>query len=210
MRIAPQLVGMGLIEAIPEAQTLALADPEDSDGDGISGRIRIVSDVVTGDSRLGRFGWKAGQPTVKQQSAAALRTDMGVLTQVYPTPDCGSAQADCGSSGAELDEQDLDDLTRYISLLGVAPQDKNDDENVLAGELVFGQIGCEAHLLWEQHRASQREQDKPNRQCPWHAGCLFGDTRRQARFHPLLRERRGSVHDCATLRNSEVALDATY
>lgn len=144
VRIAPQLVGMGLSEAIPEEQILVRADPEDSDGDGIFGRVGVVSDLVTGDPRLGRFGWKAEQPGVKLQVAAALRTDMGVLNEVYSTPDCGSAQADCGPSGAELDEQSLDNVARYIALLGVANQNKYYGAQILAGEIVFEQIGCES------------------------------------------------------------------
>ncbi|MDA3872519.1 MAG: hypothetical protein PF795_00970 [Kiritimatiellae bacterium] len=72
-RIAPQLVGMGLLEAIPESTLADLADPEDADGDGISGRMRIVSDPETGHPRVGRFGWKAEQPSVRAQVAGALR-----------------------------------------------------------------------------------------------------------------------------------------
>ena len=83
VRISPPLLGLGLLEAIPEEDILALADPEDTDGDGISGRLHLVRDAESGELRLGRFGWKAGQPTVRQQTAAALRTDMGVLTSVF-------------------------------------------------------------------------------------------------------------------------------
>jgi hypothetical protein len=91
-RITPQLVGLGLLEAIPEASIVRLADPDDADGDGISGRASVVLETTTGLPRLGRFGYKAGQPTVRQQTAAALRTDMGVLTSVYPSPDCGASR----------------------------------------------------------------------------------------------------------------------
>src|SRR3954471_17986579 len=60
-RISPQLVGLGLLEAIPEAEIQAMADPDDANGDGISGRVHIVADLETGVPRLGRFGWKAGK-----------------------------------------------------------------------------------------------------------------------------------------------------
>ncbi|MEQ9503002.1 MAG: di-heme oxidoredictase family protein [Deltaproteobacteria bacterium] len=137
-RISPQLVGLGLLEAIPEEAVAALADPDDADGDQISGRMHIVGE------RLGRFGYKASQPTVRQQTAAALRTDMGVLTSVYPTPDCGEAQTGCGPSGAELDDDALDDLALYVALLGMRPQRNFDDPAVTDGAVVFRATGCVA------------------------------------------------------------------
>lgn len=141
-RIAPQLVGMGLLEAIDEADILALADEADSDGDGISGRLSLVTDAVTGETRVGRFGWKAGQPTVRQQVAAALNTDIGVRTSVFPDPDCGAAQADCGPSGSELADRHLDELTAYLALLGVSARRSLDDPVALQGEALFATVGC--------------------------------------------------------------------
>lgn len=142
-RISPALVGLGLLEAIPEAAILANHDPDDLDGDGISGRAHIVTDAVTGDARLGRFGYKAGQPTLRQQTAGALRTDMGVLTSVYPTPDCGSAQTGCGPEGAELSDEDLDQLTLYVALLGVPPRRNLGDPQVMRGAELFEEAGCD-------------------------------------------------------------------
>ncbi len=139
-RISPQLVGLGLLEAIPESAIEALADPDDSDGDGISGRTHVIG---TADGpRLGRFGYKATQPTVRQQTAAALRTDMGVLTSIYPTPDCGAEQTGCGPDGAELDDEALDQLALYVALLGVRPQRDFDDPEVTRGRDRFDAIGC--------------------------------------------------------------------
>ncbi|MBB3062018.1 di-heme oxidoredictase family protein [Microbulbifer rhizosphaerae] len=141
-RIAPNLVGMGLLEAIRESAILAQADPEDSDGDGISGRANRVLDPETGDTRLGRFGWKAGTASIRHQLARAFNTDMGILTSVFPEPDCGSSQNDCGTSGAELADQHLADLTKYISLLGVRPQRDYDSPSVQNGEQLFTNVGC--------------------------------------------------------------------
>jgi len=141
-RITPQLVGMGLLEAIPESALAALADPEDADGDGISGRLRLVRDPETHDLRVGRFGWKAGQATVRHQVAAALNTDIGVRTSVYPRPDCGSTQDDCGPSGSELADEHLDDLAKYIALLGVHARRELDDPDATRGEQLFEEIGC--------------------------------------------------------------------
>ncbi|WP_051174304.1 di-heme oxidoredictase family protein [Marinimicrobium sp. LS-A18] len=141
-RIAPNLVGIGLLEAIPESAILAQADPDDTDGDGISGRPNRVLDPETGDTRLGRFGWKAGTVSVKHQLASAFNTDMGVMTSVLPEPDCGANQTDCGSTGSELADAHLDDLVKYIALLGVRPQRNYDDPAVQNGEQLFDTVGC--------------------------------------------------------------------
>lgn len=77
-RVAPVMIGMGLLEAIPEADLLALADPDDKNADGISGRSNQVWDVKAQKTVLGRFGWKSNQPTVAQQSAGAFHGDIGI------------------------------------------------------------------------------------------------------------------------------------
>jgi CxxC motif-containing protein (DUF1111 family) len=149
-RIAPALVGMGLLEAVPESAILALADPEDADGDGISGRVQRGVDPVTGDTRLGRFGWKAGTTSLRHQIAAALNTDMGVMTSVLPTPDCGREQDGCaddsldgGDGGTvELSDAHLGDRVKYVALLGVRARRDLDDPQALHGEELFGELGC--------------------------------------------------------------------
>ena len=142
-RIAPQLVGLGLLEAIPETAVLALEDITDANNDGISGKAQRTIDPVTGDTRLGRFGYKAGTTSVKHQIAGAFNTDMGVMTSVLPTPDCGSAQTVCGNSGSELANEHLDHLVKYIALLGVRPQRDIDDTQVQQGQALFSSIGCD-------------------------------------------------------------------
>jgi CxxC motif-containing protein (DUF1111 family) len=141
-RISPQLVGMGLLEAIPETAIQALADPDDADKDGISGRMHIVTDYVTGMPRIGRFGWKAGKPDVAHQVAGALNSDIGVMTSIYPSPDCGSAQGDCGKTGSELPDENLRNLIDYISLLGVRARRDIKDPSALQGEALFKSAGC--------------------------------------------------------------------
>lgn len=141
-RIAPQLVGIGLLEAIIETDVEALADPDDLDGDGISGRMHLVTDPETRQLRVGRFGWKAGQARVKHQVAAALNSDIGVTTSVMPDPDCGELQSGCGPSGSELADAHLDNLSAYISLLGVRARRDLSDSLVLQGEALFSSIGC--------------------------------------------------------------------
>ncbi len=146
-RIAPRLVGLGLLEAIPETAILALEDADDADGDGISGRAnKVVDPEDGGTTRLGRFGWKAVTSSVKHQVAAALNTDMGVRTTVLPNPDCGSAQTNCGESSPLMPEENLDNLILYISALGVRPQrvwnEGVENQEVLQGREHFREIGC--------------------------------------------------------------------
>ncbi|MCE3253948.1 MAG: hypothetical protein K0Q67_2968 [Cellvibrio sp.] len=140
-RVAPQLVGIGLLEAIPEATILAKEDINDTNGDGISGRANRVVDP-SGQTRLGRFGYKAGTTSVKHQVAAAFNSDMGVMTSMMPTPDCGSSQTDCGASGSELSDTHLNNLVKYISTLGVRPQRNLNDAAVQRGETQFASLGC--------------------------------------------------------------------
>ncbi len=111
-RVAPQMIGLGLLEAIPEADIVARADPDDRDGDGISGRANRVWSAEQNAPALGRFGWKAGQPTVLQQSAEAFSGDVGISSWMAPRPygDCMPAQTVCragphGGSKANPNEE---------------------------------------------------------------------------------------------------------
>ena len=146
-RISPRLVGLGLLEAIPEQTILALEDPEDSNNDGISGRANRISDPEDPSiTRLGRFGWKAATVSIKHQTAAALNTDIGVRTQLLPDLDCGSEQDDCRNDGQILGAEQFDNLVTYLTGLGVRAQRgwETGDENqaVLRGKETFGEIGC--------------------------------------------------------------------
>jgi CxxC motif-containing protein (DUF1111 family) len=142
-RLAPQLVGLGLLEAVPESAVLKFEDVNDRDGDGISGKAQIGLDPVTGEKRLGRFGWKAAATSLRHQIAGALNTDMGVMTSVLPQPDCGSTQEDCGNDkGPELSDEHLGELVKYISLLGVRARRSLDDSEAQRGEAVFDEAKC--------------------------------------------------------------------
>ncbi|NQY64363.1 MAG: thiol oxidoreductase [Alteromonadaceae bacterium] len=144
-RLAPQLVGLGLLEALSEMTILAREDVNDANGDGISGKAQLSTDPVTGQTRLGRFGYKAGTSSIKHQVAAALNTDIGVMTSVLPNPDCGSAQTTCGNTaGSEISDENLNNLVKYIALLGVRPQRDLDNADVILGEAKFNEIGCES------------------------------------------------------------------
>ncbi|MGI3168051.1 di-heme oxidoredictase family protein [Pseudooceanicola sp. C21-150M6] len=96
-RVAPQMLGLGLLEAIPAADILSHADPADADGNGISGRPQVVWSFEEQRPMLGRFGWKAGAPTVREQSAAAFAGDIGISTPIFDAPwgDCTAAEEAC-------------------------------------------------------------------------------------------------------------------
>ncbi len=143
-RITPQLVGMGLLEAVAESDIQALADPDDSNKDGISGRMRIVMDYDGGTPHLGRFGWKAGKQSVAAQTAGALNTDMGVATAIYPNHDCGSAQTNCGSTGSEVLDTNFSHLVDYVSLLGISIRNDYKNPINIHGEELFASAGCTA------------------------------------------------------------------
>ncbi len=141
-RISPQLVGMGLLEAVPESAVSSLADPNDSNGDGISGRMRTVTDPQTGETRLGRFGWKAGLARLRHQVADAFNGDLGVTSSIYRSLDCGSSQQGCSGTSTELSDADLDKIVRYIALLGVPARRELTNSQALRGETLFQNIGC--------------------------------------------------------------------
>ncbi len=138
VRNAPPLVGMGLLEAISEEDVLALADPGDEDRDGISGRAQQIVDPETGQTRLGRFGYKGLSVRLRHQIASALNTDMGITTSVFPALD-GETVA---SGGPEISDDELDLMMRYVALLGLQARRDLDDAEVLQGEVLFASAGC--------------------------------------------------------------------
>jgi CxxC motif-containing protein (DUF1111 family) len=145
-RIAPPVFGLGLLEAIPEAAIVALADPDDLDGDGISGRPNRVFDVVSGATRLGRFGWKANQPSLHQQNMAAFSGDLGLTTPLFPGPSCTSSQVVClasPSGGApEVDDARAVATTAYTRFLAVPARVGAAEPGVLMGKQLFHSLGC--------------------------------------------------------------------
>lgn len=143
-RVALAVAGLGLLEAVPDATILGLADPDDADGDGISGKPNWVEDAKTGQKVLGRFGWKAGQPSIIQQAATAAANDMGITSSFFP----GAS----GSAKAELSDDDLGLLESYLRGLSVPPRpqsnplgdqhDQYGDPLAIAGKALFEQAQC--------------------------------------------------------------------
>ena len=151
-RIAPQMIGLGLLEAIPAADIIANADPDDLDGDGISGRPNIVWSKEFDQPMLGRFGLKAGNPTIRQQSADAFAGDIGISSPLNPNGagECTDLQVDCqdaihgdGDDRAhEIDDEILDLVTFYSRNLAVPARREVNDPQVLRGKEIFHSTGC--------------------------------------------------------------------
>lgn len=145
-RVANQMIGMGLLEAVPEEDILALADPTDQDGDGVSGRPNFVWDDFNNQMALGRFGWKANQPSVLQQTAGAFLGDMGITTPLFQAQDCSPNQLDCLAAPAggtpEIIADDFLKVVLYASSLAVPGRRDWADPQVLEGKAAFNDIGC--------------------------------------------------------------------
>ena len=142
-RVAPVVFGLGLLEAVPEATILALADEDDQDGDGISGKANYVWDVQKNGLSLGRFGWKANQPTLIQQVASAYHDDMGITTSLLPRESSdGQPQYDGRGDDPELSDEILDVVTFYVQTLAVPARRYLDDPIVQRGEELFESAGC--------------------------------------------------------------------
>ena len=147
-RVAPVVIGMGLLEAIPEADILSLADPDDANADGISGKPNYVIDVTTGKMALGRFGWKANQPTVEQQAAGAFLGDIGITSSLFPDENCPPIQESClkapNGGMPEVPDERLDKVTIYMQTLAVPAMRNIEDEQVQQGARLFVQTQCAA------------------------------------------------------------------
>lgn len=144
-RMAPPVFGRGLLEAISEADILALADPSDADGDGISGRPNYAYNFRTGQMELGRFGLKANNPDILQQTAGAYNEDMGVTNPYFPRESVwGQPQHDGRDDDPEIGQTTLDVTTFYIQTLAVPARRDWDDPQALRGEALFESTGCAA------------------------------------------------------------------
>jgi CxxC motif-containing protein (DUF1111 family) len=130
-RQAPGLFGLGLLEAVPEADLAALADPDDRDGDGISGRTNQVWDPDQQATVLGRFGHKATVSTLRQQTAAAFATDMGLSNKLVPEPD----------GMRDVSDDQFEQVVFFVSTIGV-PAGAPQNAAAARGRGLFDELGC--------------------------------------------------------------------
>ncbi len=168
-RLAPAMIGLGLLELIPDADILAREDADDRNGDGISGRANRVYHPDHEQRQLGRFGWKAGQADLRLQNASALSTDIGISNPDYPQPagDCTTAQPSClnapngnteAQGGHEASAEMMAVLLFYTQHLAVPPRRQPQHPDVQAGEQLFAKAGCS-----QCHTPSQRTGQAPDR-----------------------------------------------
>jgi CxxC motif-containing protein (DUF1111 family) len=153
-RVAPAMMGVGLLEAIPDADLVAAADPDDADGDGISGTVRMVTDPETGADVIGRFGWKSGAASVKAQSADAFANDIGITSSTNPDQPCTAVQTAClaqpSGGDPEIDDEKLDQVTFYARTLAVPARRGVTDRSVSTGSALFVDLGCSSCHTPEQ------------------------------------------------------------
>lgn len=151
-RVAPPMIGLGLLEAIPDEAILANAEAQAKDKNGIAGRPNRVWDDAQQKTVLGRFGWKAGQPNLNQQNVHAFSGDMGLTTSLRPIDDCTDAQTACkqapNGNGPDGEPEVSDNILRLVlfysrNLAVPARRDVNAPE-VLAGKNLFFQAGCQS------------------------------------------------------------------
>ncbi|MET3454752.1 di-heme oxidoredictase family protein [Pseudomonas kilonensis] len=151
-RVAPPMIGLGLLEAIPDEALLANAKAQARENKGVAGRPNQVWDDVQQKTVLGRFGWKAGQPTLNQQNVHAFSGDMGLTTSLRPFDDCTQAQVDCqrapSGNGPDGEPEVSDNILRLVlfysrNLAVPARRDVNSPQ-VLAGKNLFFQAGCQS------------------------------------------------------------------
>lgn len=142
-RLAPALVGMGLLDHVSDDTLIAMSDPDDTDEDGISGRVNTVWDVQQKRFRPGRFGWKASQPSLRQQSALAFAQDIGVRSSLYPHPLCPDNGNCAAEVGVEINDKLLGAVSDYIANLAIpTPGDHQGDPALAAGRAQFDDLGC--------------------------------------------------------------------
>jgi CxxC motif-containing protein (DUF1111 family) len=145
-RLAPAVAGAGLLEAIPDSAILAREDPDDRDGDGISGRVRRVPDGPEGQFAVGRFGWKADEATIMDQVAHALVFDMGITSDAQPAADLTPAESLAAKrpegGHPEIDAAAFSALVDYCAMLGVPARRNVSDPRVVRGRVLFTAASC--------------------------------------------------------------------
>lgn len=144
-RVAPHMVGLGLLNALDESTLLAWADENDANGDGISGRPNYVWNVEANAVTVGKFGWKANQPNLRQQVAGAFAGDMGITSSIFPETNCPpSVDCDTIPNGGdpEIPDDNFDKVVLYSSALAVPGRRNWEEQDVLKGKELFAQANC--------------------------------------------------------------------
>ena len=146
-RVAQSVFGLGLVEAIDDSQIEQHADPMDADGDGISGRTNRVWSSSLQREVLGRFGWKANVGSLRDQTSGAFLGDIGITSVDLSEQLFSEAQSQLAlvpNGGVpELDEHKLARVVLYLQTLSPPARRHVEQEDVLRGQNLFFQIGCQ-------------------------------------------------------------------
>ncbi|WP_420572756.1 di-heme oxidoredictase family protein [Kordia sp.] len=157
-RVGQQTIGLGFISALPDSEILRFEDEFDMDNDGISGRANYVFNEETQQLEVGRYGWKANAPTLKQQIASAFHGDMGLTTSMFPDNNCPSPQQDCQNAPnggePEVTDTQLDRVLFYQTTLAVPNRRNVQEESVLQGKELFNTMNCISCHAIDQTTAS--------------------------------------------------------
>lgn len=144
LRNTQPLVGLGYLEAVSEADILALAELQKSQG--LNGRPNYVRDDINDSVALGRFGWKANQPSLRQQIAGAFHSDIGITTTLYREQNCPAIQKDChlekNPEKPELSDELWGQVAFWATALDAPPPADTNKPAVLRGEKLFHAARC--------------------------------------------------------------------
>ena len=146
-RIAQQLVGVGLLEAVTDKTILANADPNDEDGDGISGKPNYIFNPESKKRELGRFGWKANEANLRTQTASAFLRDMGITSPIHPIEDFTEPQKEkinltLIANPPDIDDSKFERVVTYLRTLAPPAQRNANDPSIKRGDILFNKIGC--------------------------------------------------------------------
>lgn len=143
-RTGPAVFGLGLLEAVSESDILA--NVRSDDPDGVVGKANYVWDTAGAVARLGRFGWKANQPSIAQQTQGALNGDIGITSPLYPDESCTATMTACNAAPRggqpDIDGDRLAALIFYMQTLAVPARRDVSDGKALHGEQLFTEFGC--------------------------------------------------------------------
>jgi CxxC motif-containing protein (DUF1111 family) len=168
-RIAQQISGLGLLESVSEQTILAFADENDANGDGISGKPNYVWDEELQQTRLGRFGWKANQPSLRQQTAGAFNGDLGITSSIFPSEGLSTSQQALYSGfpnggSPEISNENLAKIVLYVQTLSVPARRDWDKQEILRGKLLFQQANCSGCHIVKMQTASSNSVNALNNQ----------------------------------------------
>ena len=155
-RIALPMIGLGLLEQIPDADIKKQASSNHKNNNDIKGKFNWVMDPQTDKAALGRFGWKAGQTKLITQNQSAFNEDMGLTSNIRPHESCTPLQTACLKATTGADEQGngkpavevSDEVAKFVEFytrnLAVPHRRNADDKLVLAGKKRFYDMGCQS------------------------------------------------------------------